>query len=98
MPLVRRIAPLIVVIALAGGLFAAHGASTDPELEARNRALADALAQVELRNRRLTTDIASLKAENTRLRDEKAESLHRARTELGMVRPGERVYRFEPTR
>ncbi len=98
MHLVRRIAPLIVVLALAGGLFTAWNASTDPELEARNGELADALAQVEARNRRLTTDIAALKSEISRLRDDDAESVHRARTELGMVRGGEVVYRFEPGR
>lgn len=96
MPLVRRIAPLIVVVALAGGLFAAWNASTDPELQQRNEELAEALAHVEARNRRLTTDIAALKTEISRLRDHNAESVHRARTELGMVRGGEVVYRFEP--
>jgi len=87
--------PLIVVVTLAGALLAAHQGSTDPELEARNAHLADALAQVEARNRRLVGDIAGLKSEIARLRDGKAESLHRARTELGMIRPGEVVYRFE---
>ena len=98
MPLVRRIAPLIVVVSLAAGLFALYRASSDPELVARNRELDDALAQVQSRNRRLVSEIADLKAENARLQGEQAESVHRARTELGMVRPGELVYRFEPTR
>jgi cell division protein FtsB len=38
-----------------------------------------------------------LKAELARLRSDERESVYHARTELGMVKPGELVYQFRST-
>lgn len=88
--------------ALAGVAFLAlfvHGIwrlTLDPEIEARNRALSDELARIEAHNGRLRTEVASLQGEIRRLREDESESLHRARTGLGMVRAGEVVYQLAP--
>jgi cell division protein FtsB len=83
-----------VLAALLTGVYGFYRLTLDPELLARNQSLADELARLEARNRRLETDNAALEAEIGRLRSEDAESVHHARTTLGMVRPGEVVYQF----
>lgn len=85
---------LAVVLGLVAGVYAFYRLTLDPELIARNESLADELARLEGRNRRLEADNEALKAEIGRLRAEDAESVHHARTTLGMVRPGEVVYQF----
>jgi cell division protein FtsB len=83
-----------VVAALVAAVYGFYRFTLDPELMARNQSLSDELARLEARNRRLETDNAALEAEIARLRSEDAESVHHARTTLGMVRPGEVVYQF----
>jgi cell division protein FtsB len=83
-----------VVLGLVAGVYAFYHLTLDPELLARNQSLADELSRLEGRNRRLEADNEALKAEIGRLRAEDAESVHHARTTLGMVRPGEVVYQF----
>ncbi len=83
-----------VLVALVASVYGFYHLTLDPELVARNQSLADELARLEARNRRLETDNAALEAEIGRLRSEDAESVHHARTALGMVRPGEVVYQF----
>lgn len=83
-----------IAAALVGGIWAVHRFSMDPELVAKNRSLSDELSRLEARNRRLQADNETLKAEIGRLRGQDAESVHQARTTLGMVRPGEVVYQF----
>jgi len=98
MHLARRLAPYLAMIALTGAVLLVYRASLDPELSARNQKLSDELVRVEARNVRLAAQNGQLKAEIRRLREDRGESLHRARTALGMVRPGEVVYQFEPAR
>lgn len=89
-----------LVLGLVAGVHFFYHLTLDPELLARNQSLADELSRLEGRNRRLETDNESLKGEIARLRAEDSESVHHARTQLGMVRPGEVVYQFpalEPT-
>lgn len=83
-----------IVAGLAGGVLLFWQAMVDPDLLARNQSLADELSRLESRNGRLQSENAQLKAEIGRLRDQDAESVHHARTALGMVRPGEVVYQF----
>ena len=83
-----------VAAALAGGVWAVHHFSMDPELVAKNRSLSDELSRLEVRNRRLQADNERLEGEIVRLRGQDSESVHHARTALGMVRPGEVVYQF----
>lgn len=83
-----------LLLGLIAGVYVFYHLTLDPELLARNQSLADELSRLEGRNRRLEADNTSLKAEISRLRAEDAESVHHARTQLGMVRPGEVVYQF----
>lgn len=83
-----------VVLGLVAGVYGFYRLTLDPELIARNQSLSDELSRLEGRNRRLSAENAELKAEIGRLRREDAESVHHARTALGMVRPGEVVYQF----
>lgn len=92
--LLRWIGTPLLVAALAGGVIAVSKATVDPRLEARNEALRAELGRVQARNARLAAQIAELKGEIHRLRTQPEESLHHARTQLGMVRSGEVVYQF----
>ncbi|MCK6571123.1 septum formation initiator family protein [Myxococcota bacterium] len=83
-----------VVGALVAAVYGFYRLTLDPELVARNQSLSEELSRLEARNRRLETDNAALESEIARLRSEDAESVHHARTSLGMVRPGEVVYQF----
>ncbi len=94
MHLVRRVAPHLAVLALVGLVLLVHRASLDPEMEARNAELQAQRDQVSAQNRRLKQEIAVRQDELRRLREDPGESLYHARTELGMIRPGEVVYQF----
>jgi cell division protein FtsB len=74
--------------------------SRDGDKAARSASLRTELERLESRNQTLRIENDALKAEIARLRVDERESLSHARTELGMVRPGELVYQFraqEPT-
>ncbi len=94
--LLRWLGPPLAVAALSGTVYGVWRLSLDPRVEARNGALHDELLRIESRNGRLRADIAALQGEIRRLREDEAESLHRARTGLGMVRTGEVVYQLAP--
>jgi cell division protein FtsB len=94
--LLRWLGPPFAILALTGAVYGFWRLTLDPEVEARNRALDDELLRIEGRNGHLRTEIAGLKQEIKRLREDEGESLHRARTGLGMVRPGETVYQLTP--
>ncbi len=83
-----------ILAALVAGVFAFWRLTLDPELAAHNQSLSDELSRLESRNGRLQSENEQLKAEIGRLRTQDAESVHHARTALGMVRPGEVVYQF----
>ena len=83
-----------LIVALVGGVLGFSRLTINPELEAKNASLLHELGRVETRNARLQARIARLKSEIGRLRADDAESLHYARTQLGMVRPGETVFQL----
>lgn len=92
--IIQQIGGLVVLALLVGGVFAFSSLTVDPKLAARNANLGAELSRVESRNRHLQDEIAEMKREITRLRDSPTESLHHARTNLGMVRGDEIVYQF----
>lgn len=92
----RNLAPFVMIAGLAVIVAWVSRAAVDPQLEARNATLESELGRVKARNTQLSQKIQGLKVELRRLRGEPAESLHHARTQLGMVRPGEMVYQFVP--
>ncbi|MGK0361692.1 MAG: cell division protein FtsB [Bradymonadia bacterium] len=83
-----------LIVALVGGVLGFSRLTINPELEANNESLRQELGRVETRNTRLQARITRLKGEINRLRADDAESLHYARTQLGMVRPGETVFQL----
>lgn len=85
----------LLIAALVFAVVSVSRSTIDPELKAKNASLRHELGRVTTRNERLQADIARLKGEISRLRSGDAESLHYARTELGMVRPGETVYQLD---
>ncbi len=89
-----QLAPLAVLAALALAVVGLTRLTVDPQLQDRNERLGAELARVEARNARLHGQVADLRDEIRRLRSDTEESLYRARTDIGMVRPGEVVYQF----
>ena len=79
---------------VAAGVFAISEWTIDPELEAQNARLEAELMRIEARNGRIAADIESLISEIARLKSDGPEVVDHARKDLGMVRPGEMVYRF----
>lgn len=92
----RWVLPPLTVAALAGGVWLVAEFSIDPQLEQRNVELAEALHHIENRNVLLAREVRELSDEIRRLRTRPAERLLHARTELGLVRPGEIVYQLDP--
>jgi len=68
--------------------------SSGGEAETRGAGLKAELERIEARNRVLRNEND---AEIARLRSDERESVFHARTELGMVKPGELVYQFRST-
>lgn len=93
--LVRWLSPLVLIVALAGGVYAFSRLTLDPELAAYNQSLREEFIRVEARNGQLEAQVAELKAEIQRLRASDAESLFHARTQLGMVKGDEVVYQLD---
>jgi cell division protein FtsB len=71
--------------------------SSGGEAETKGAGLKAELERIEARNRVLRVENDALKAELARLRSDERESVYHARTELGMVKPGELVYQFRST-
>ncbi len=94
--LLRWLGLPVLLAGLAGAVFGFSRWTLDPELRSRNADLRAELARVGAQNERLAADAAALRDEIRRLRSDPDESLHHARTGLGMVRGDEVVYRFVP--
>lgn len=92
----RWMVPPLTLAALVGGVMLVAELSIDPELQQRNAQLGDELLRIQNRNEHLTREVRELSDEIRRLRTRPAEQLLHARTELGLVRPGEAVYQLEP--
>lgn len=88
-------APLLGTLAVAGAVWAISARAVAPELEARNAALEAELSRVRGANARLEEQARQLRGELERLRTRPDEQLHHARTQLGMVKPGEVVYQLD---
>jgi cell division protein FtsB len=84
----------LLIAALVGAVVGFSRWTIDPELKAKNESLRQELSRVSTRNERLQARITRLKGEIGRLRADDAESLHFARTQLGMVRLGETVFQL----
>ncbi|MBU0554312.1 septum formation initiator family protein [Myxococcota bacterium] len=68
----------------------------DPRVADDNRVLTQDRDRLARRNDQLMAEIAALHDEIERLKDPQGEeSLRYARAEMGLIRPGEVVYRFE---
>ena len=92
----RWLAPPLIVVGLALGVVGFQRVAIDARLKARNAEMRAELMRVRARNDQLRGQLARLRAESRRLRHEPEESLHHARTELGLVHSDEVVYRFAP--
>lgn len=92
--LTHKLVPVAVIAALAGGVYGLSRLTIDPELRTRNGELSAELVRIRARNARLQGQIEVLKSEIQRLRNQPDESLYHARTGLGLIFPGEVVYRF----
>jgi cell division protein FtsB len=92
----RWVVPPVTLAALVGGVVLVAELSIDPELQQRNAELGDELVRIHNRNEHLTRQVRELRDEIRRLRTRPAEQLLHARTELGLVRPGETVYQLAP--
>jgi cell division protein FtsB len=92
----RWLLPPVILALLTAGVYAAARLSLDPDAEQRNARLSDELSRVRSVNDQLGRDAAALRAELSRLRNRPDERLFHARTQLGLVRPGEVVYQLDP--
>jgi cell division protein FtsB len=88
----RRLLTLVVLGLAAVGAWALPRLVHDPEVAARNRSLQSDLERIQGRNRWLRHEIGRLRGEIARLRADEDALLGIARTELGLVQPGEVVY------
>lgn len=91
----RWLLPPVVLALLTAGVYAAARLSLDPDAEQRNGRLSDELGRVRSVNEQLERDAAAMRHEISRLRTRADERLYHARTQLGMVRPGEVVYQLD---
>ncbi len=87
--------PTLLGLGVAAGVYLVSTRAVDPELKRRNADLEANLAAVRAENDRLAHESATLRAELIRLRERPTEQLHHARTQLGMVKPGEVVYQLK---
>ncbi len=94
--LLRWLGPPVLLAGLAGAVFGFSRWTIDPELQTRNAELRAELARVRAQNEQLAAQAGELREAIRRLRSDPDESLHHARTGLGMVRGDEVVYRFVP--
>ena len=88
-------APLLGTLLVAGAVWFISAKAVAPELEARNATLEANLARARAANARLEDQARQLRGELERLRARPDEQLHHARTQLGMVKPGEVVYQLD---
>ena len=89
---------LLVVIGLAGlsyGLYFVSEATIDPQLQVKNAELQTELKRVRNEINALRKQSAALKGEVERLKGDEDEIAYHARNGLGLIRPGEVIYRFD---
>ena len=92
--LLRRTLPLFLVASLAAVIFIVSELAIDTRLRAKNVELTYELGRVKAKVAHLAQQAENLRSEVKRLREDPKETVYHARTQLGMVRPGEIVYRF----
>ncbi|MEE2785752.1 MAG: septum formation initiator family protein [Myxococcota bacterium] len=92
--LLRRSLPLILVMTLAAAIYLVSELAIDTRLRTKNVELTYELGRVRAKVAQLSRQAETLRSEVQRLRNEPKEAVYHARTQLGMVRPGEIVYRF----
>ena len=95
--LLRRSLPLLWAGLLFGLVFLISETTIDHGVRAQNREFRQELSRLKSRVVQLKRTAETLRAEVARLRHDPKESVYHARIELGMVRPGEMVYRFSET-
>ena len=79
---------LAAVVVIIAAVFGKHGLLTYTELNTRYQSMQDEVARLKDENARLKTEIEALKSD--------PEAIERvAREELGMIKPGEVLYRIK---
>ena len=96
--LLRRGLAVIGVSVICCSLFAISEWTIDPRLRARNADLQAELHRLQARLEDAKQRVHQLRSEVSRLQKDPNEILYHARNGLGMVKPGETVYRFEKSR
>jgi cell division protein FtsB len=96
MALLRRGLSVIFIVLLCFTLLAVSEWTIDPHLRAKNARFQTQLSQIQFRVETLKSQAQDLRNEVARLQADDNEILYHARNGLGMVRPGEVIYRFDP--
>ena len=96
MALLRRGVSVIFIVSLCFALLAVSEWTIDPHLRAKNARFQAQLSQIQFRVETLKSQAQALRDEVVRLQGDDNEVLYHARNGLGMVRPGEVIYRFDP--
>ena len=95
MALLRGSLPIVLITLLCFAILALSEWSIDPRLRAKNARFEAQLAHIQSRVAALKTTARNLRDEVDRLKSDSDEIVYHARNSLGMVRPGEVIYRFE---
>ena len=93
--LLRRSLPIIGIATLCLGLFAISEWTIDPRLRAKNAKLEAELTRIQSRVAVLKQTRGAIRSEVDRLESDPNEIIYHARDGLGMVKPGEVIYRFD---
>lgn len=97
MAFLRGSLPIICIGLLCFALLALSDWSIDPRLRAKNAQFEAQLAHIQARVAQFKSTAITLRDEVDRLKNDPNEIVYHARNGLGMVRPGEVIYRFEPS-
>ena len=95
MGLLRRSLSVVLIGVLCLSILAISEWSIDPRLRQKNAELQAQLSRIELRVQQLKDDTRRLRDEISRLKSNPNETVYHARNSLGMIRPGEVIYRFD---
>ncbi len=90
-----RLLVLCALVAVCYGLYLVSEAAIDPQLQVKNAELESELKRVRQEILSLKQESAELKGEVERLKGDPDEIAYHARNGLGMLRPGEVIYRFD---
>jgi len=93
--LLQRSLSVVLIGGLCLSILAISEWSIDPRLRKKNAEFQAQLSRIELRVQQLKDDTRRLREEISRLKGNPNETLYHARNSLGMVRPGEVIYRFD---